>query len=860
MRGGWFALIAAAGCASSPPGAEDTDLGVPVGDTDAGADTDVVGVDTSLDTDVAPPNHPPLAPTFTLSPAAPVTGDTLMVDVQTPADPDGDPVTVRVTWEVLSGPAAGKVLQGSVVDALYVQRGQVWEVRVQADDGVDRSPVVTDLLTVGDAIPVIVDLQVTPSAPRAGAALLATATVVDPDRDTAAWVWRWSINGVVALEGLDQARLSGFALVRGDEVSVTLDVDDGYGGTAQRTLGPIVVQNTPPPAPRVAITPSAPRPGAPLRCRVTGAAPDTDGDVVRHSVRWLRDGAPFVGTTTDRLAGDTVPEGLIADGERWTCAALPDDGVDVGPEAAAWVEVGGPDPVIISLDIGLGYACAAEEDGDVRCWGYDDNRKAEPPDLPMTALALADNSACGLGLDGTISCWGLPGARSTPPEGVFVQLDAAVDHTCARALDGSLSCWGADYLGQLAPPEGVFTDLAVSQSRACALDEAGTLVCWGLFSAGLPVPSGAFDAVSLGSFHGCALTAPDHQIRCWGDGSAGQTASPQGAGFSQLVSGATHSCALDATGRAHCWGSDYFHQLELPDGEYDALWAGASNTCAHALDGGLVCVGSWQGGVNHPPVERAVAVDVGNLDVCWLDSSGGHTCVGVQGETVSPPSLAPWTQLDVGLLHGCAVEDSGAVDCWGYDLFGETEPAPGLYDQVAVGDAHSCGLKTNGNAVCWGSTSSGATSAAVGPFFLLTAGVVHTCAVHTDGRGECWGANGDGQLNVPQGSVYSDLSAGGYHTCGVRTDGGLDCWGNNVFAQSVPPSGLFTAVSSGLFHSCALRADQSLTCWGDNTFHRAEAPSGLYRSLSSGSTFSCAIDDDDRVHCWGGWRRDPLGQ
>ena len=857
MRVWGLALVAAVGCASSLNGEDDTGV-VVLADTDV--DTDDGQIDTSLDTDLPRTNHPPPAPTFVLSPAEPVTGDTLTAAVEEGADPDGDAVTVRVTWEVVSGAALGKVIQGDTVDGAYVQRGQVWEVRVDADDGVDKSAVVSDMLTVGNAVPQIVDLTVEPTRPHAGDAMLVTPTVVDPDHDSAIWLWRWTINGATVLEGLGETLLSGFGLVRGDEVTVTLDVNDGFGGRAQRTMGPIVVENSAPGSARVAVTPPAPQVGAALRCLVTVPSSDTDNDPVTYTARWLRDGVPFVGATSDRIPGDTIPEGRVADGERWTCAVEPNDGLVVGPESAAWVQVGADDPAVVSLDIGLGYACAAEDDGDARCWGYNDNRKAEAPDVAMGALALADNSACGIGLDGTISCWGLAGARSTPPEGVFVQIDAAFDHTCARDLDGSVVCWGADYLGQLAPPDGTFTDLAVSQSRGCVLDEGGAITCWGMYFAGLPIPSGRFDAVSLGSFHGCALTAPDHEVRCWGDGGAGQTASPSGTGFSQLVSGSTHSCALDATGHARCWGSDYYHQLDLPDGEYDALWAGASNTCAHASGGGLVCVGNWQGGVNQPPVERAVAVDVGGLDLCWLDVSGNHTCIGVQGQTLSPPSLTPWTQLDVGLLHGCAVEDAGAVACWGYDLFGETVPATGTFDQVAVGDGHSCGLKTNGNAVCWGSTSSGATSAAVGPFYRITAGVVHTCAVHTDGLGECWGANGDGQLNVPQGVTYSDLSAGGYHTCGVRVDGGLDCWGSSFLGQTAAPSGLYTAVSAGLFHSCALRLDQSLTCWGDDTFNRAEAPPGLYQSLSSGSTFSCAIDVDDRVHCWGAWRRDPLGQ
>src|SRR5215208_3723323 len=87
---------------------------------------------------------------------------------------------------------------------------------------------------------------------------------------------------------------------------------------------------------------------------------------------------------------------------------------------------------------------------------------------------------------------------------------------------------------------------------------------------GRPSPSDerTFVSVSAGSAHFCGVDDTG-DVHCWGDGRWGQlgNGSTESSGlepiriasyqrFRQVVTGATHSCALTTDGYAYCWGSD----------------------------------------------------------------------------------------------------------------------------------------------------------------------------------------------------------------------------------------------------------------------------------------------------------------
>jgi len=119
---------------------------------------------------------------------------------------------------------------------------------------------------------------------------------------------------------------------------------------------------------------------------------------------------------------------------------------------------------------GLGHTCAVRADGDVWCWGRNDQgqlgrRPSRDGARARAVRGVADAievavgilHSCALRRDGRVLCWGrnVRGAigdgttenRVTPTlvPGVedAVQISAGGDHSCARLRDGRLLCWGS---------------------------------------------------------------------------------------------------------------------------------------------------------------------------------------------------------------------------------------------------------------------------------------------------------------------------------------------------------------------------------------------------------------------------------
>ena len=113
-------------------------------------------------------------------------------------------------------------------------------------------------------------------------------------------------------------------------------------------------------------------------------------------------------------------------------------------------------------------------------------------------------------------------------------------------------------------------------------------------------------AISAGGFHSCALLS-NGQVDCWGDNEVGQlgngttgtyVATPvQVTGISNATAisagtGGAHSCALLATGRVECWGSNDYGQLgngSTTDSSTPVQVSGISNATAISAGGAHSC-------------------------------------------------------------------------------------------------------------------------------------------------------------------------------------------------------------------------------------------------------------------------------
>ena len=216
-----------------------------------------------------------------------------------------------------------------------------------------------------------------------------------------------------------------------------------------------------------------------------------------------------------------------------------------------------------ALASGSAAACALTAAGSRHCWGYDPEMSSAPglPVLAPTAVAndlaplvsvtLGDAHGCGLAADDTAYCWGSHEfgqvGDGTPPQGgnsrrpptavvgglQFQALSAGNSHTCGLTLDGAVYCWGYNSYGRLG---GSAND---TESAPVKVTVAGERI---------------FTSVSAGYGHTCALDASG-AAWCWGwAGGFGGTAEIAGHVFREISAGVDYTCAIDTNDRAWCWG------------------------------------------------------------------------------------------------------------------------------------------------------------------------------------------------------------------------------------------------------------------------------------------------------------------
>ena len=121
---------------------------------------------------------------------------------------------------------------------------------------------------------------------------------------------------------------------KGDKVRLEVRAIDDQEPGAVATVD-LVVSNTAPEAPVVAILPSSPRTGDALSAAIVKPARDADADAVKYEVRWKKDGADW-----GEPGALVVPAAATRKGEVWTLEVTPTDGERAGPALPAAMLVG----------------------------------------------------------------------------------------------------------------------------------------------------------------------------------------------------------------------------------------------------------------------------------------------------------------------------------------------------------------------------------------------------------------------------------------------------------------------------------------------------------------------------------------
>ena len=474
-----------------------------------------------------------------------------------------------------------------------------------------------------------------------------------------------------------------------------------------------------------------------------------------------------------------------------------------------------------SISVGWSHTCALRENGAPVCWGSNQYGKSSPPaGASLESISSGTSHTCGLRGDGTALCWGSDThGQSSPPEGErFVSISAGEEHSCGLRADGEATCWGSgglevckpalggfyqctgaggDEFVPPAPPEGVRFISLSSTDPYCALRLNGSALCWTQYQSKQESPpeSERFTSISSSYDHACALRSDGTPV-CWGNDRFGQSSPPSGFNMTgsakeplpstRLVSidaGDHHTCALDQSGKALCWGPNW-----------------------------------WRGRFS----DRLASISSGRLHSCGLRLDGTIVCRGNNTDGQSSPPDGRFTSLSSGADHTCGLRTDGTVTCWGWNDHGQASPPDDEFVSISSGSAHTCGLRTDGTVTCWGTNDHGRTSPPDGEFVSISSGAFHTCALRSDGSTVCWGSNLAGQSLPPEGESFTSISGGGQHTCALRKDGAAVCWGAGFYydyGQTSPPTDMsFTSIASGLFHTCGIRSDGVAVCWGSDEF------------------------------------------
>lgn len=329
--------------------------------------------------------------------------------------------------------------------------------------------------------------------------------------------------------------------------------------------------------------------------------------------------------------------------------------------------------------------------------------------------------------------------------------------------------------------------------------------------------------------------------------------------FVDITAGDFHTCALEADGRAYCWGINTQGQsgngvagnagVNQPTSviggfTFSSLSAGGAHTCGILLTGLTSCWGNNVGGQlgNGGNIDRFEPSPI----------TGEHEFIQISSSTVA---------------HTCGLKANGEVWCWGQGLYGRLGDGTGVnrlvptlvsgglkFTTISAGGGHTCGITADSSAYCWGLNSRGQLGDGTNgdktvptrvsttvKFIQIAAGLAHTCALMENGDPYCWGDNvvgalGDGTFDsrstpssVENGPNFVSIVTGERHTCGLDADGVVLCWGYNDagalgdgtnVTRPAPvllnKSLKFQKIAAGAYHTCGITTTGQTYCWGDN--------------------------------------------
>ena len=172
-------------------------------------------------------NLRPSAPGVRISPDMPTLDDDLRCQRAQPSvDPEGEPVSYQISWEVDGQPVSNNT---ELVHATETEAGETWTCIMVAYDGLQDSPPGSDSVQIAEQnrAPGPATVQITPGNPGTNHPLRCQILEesIDPNGDTVVYTYLWSQNGTET-DFID-ADISSDWTNEGDNWTCTVTPNDG---------------------------------------------------------------------------------------------------------------------------------------------------------------------------------------------------------------------------------------------------------------------------------------------------------------------------------------------------------------------------------------------------------------------------------------------------------------------------------------------------------------------------------------------------------------------------------------------------------------------------------------------------------
>lgn len=290
---------------------------------------------------------------------------------------------------------------------------------------------------------------------------------------------------------------------------------------------------------------------------------------------------------------------------------------------------------------------------------------------------------CILKSDGNVECWGENDDKNRTTSyagGDAISVAAGYSHTCILKSNGNVHCQGDDIGGQANDYiGGDAIAISAGQSHTCILKSDGNVHCWGDWGRAIDYTGGDAKAITSGQNHICILKA-DGSVYCWGENYSGQANGYNGKDAAAVAAGGKQTCILTTGANVHCWG---LNAKDYAVGDATAVAVGSSHVCVLKKDGNVECWG-WSAVASGYSGKDAINVFAGNGDACVLKSDGGVHCWGdnpygqvIDWSATTPPApatpepvLAAVTPVNQAIPAAEKQQSVSSVDIWIQNFLG----------------------------------------------------------------------------------------------------------------------------------------------------------------------------------------------